>query len=48
MVFRQDNLLTSPKDQEVLISRANQWTGFFVIGASIMKELKCGNFCIIP
>ena len=23
-----------------LISRANQWTGFYMIGTSVMKELK--------
>ena len=30
-----------------LIVRENQWTGFYMIGTSIVKELKGGfNFCL--
>ena len=30
----------SYRNQSILISRANQWTGFYMITASVMKELK--------
>ena len=33
------------RETSPLICRANQWTGFFMITASIIKELKV-SFCI--
>ena len=31
-----------------MICRANQWTGFYMIMASVMKELKSNTCLIIP
>ena len=34
-------------ETSLLICRANQWTGVYMIGTSVMKELKASNFFIL-